>query len=334
MVQGLGRVACEHVALARGRLINGGIVIAELLQTWRAGVARLPLRVAAPLAIAALSGAAAYWLGLAYLQQSERRVAQRYASQHAVRTVLVAATALDAGTRLDQAALARRQVPARFVSRSAFAPEAVASLQGRVLTLPLEAGEAVTPAVLATVGMPALSEQFHAGQRALTIAVDDTNSHAGLIRPGDLVDLLWVTDTGADSRDALSVRPLLQTVPVLATGKTVRSLPVGRSATVLADSTALREFTTLTLLATPADAARIALAERAGELLVMLRAPDDRAAASPERLTLAGLLGIVAAVPSVEPRRAQQIAGWVGGRGGSGASHRWTIGQDSVDVAP
>jgi pilus assembly protein CpaB len=310
----------------------------ESLKRWRSRVARIPLRVTVPLAVAALSGVAAYWLGLAYLEQSEAQLAQRYAAQHAVRTVLVAAAPLAAGARLDAANLARRQVPARYVPRSAFAPEAMASLRGRVLTHPLEAGEAVTPAVLAFAGAPALAQQLGAGERALTIAVDDTNSHAGLVRPGDLIDLLWVTDTGAaagvDADAALAARPLLQAVRVLATGKTLRSMLIGGATGEADASTAVREFTTLTLLATPSDAARIAIAERAGELLVTLRAADDQSAALPDRLTLAGLLGSSAIAPARAPRNVHQIAGWVGGRGGASASHRWTVGASSSDAGP
>jgi pilus assembly protein CpaB len=309
-------------------------MIAGLLKRGLERVVRIPLRVTLPLALAVLSGAAAYWLGLAYLEQSEQRVAQRYADRHAVRTVLVAAAPLAAGTRLDVNALARRQVPVRYVSRSAFAPDAVARLQGRVLAHPLEAGEAVTPAVLASTGAPALSEQFGAGHRALTIAVDDTNSHAGLIRPGDLVDLLWVTDTGTDPRDALSARPLLQAVPVLATGKTLRLWPAGGDVRTEADATTLREFTTLTLRATPADATRIAIAERAGELLVMLRAPDDHAPARSDRMTLAALLEGAVSGPASAPRGVPQVAGWVGGRGSGAAAHRWTIGALGTVGAP
>jgi pilus assembly protein CpaB len=308
----------------------------ERLKHWRSRVARIPLRVTVPLAVAALSGAAAYWLGLAYLEQSERQLAQRYEAKHAVRTVLVASAPLAAGARLDAANLARRQVPARYVPRSAFAPEAMPSLRGRVLSHPLEAGEAVTPAVLAAVGAAALSQQLSAGERALTIAVDDTNSHAGLVRPGDLVDLLWVTDTGAaagtDAEAALAAQPLLQAVRVLATGKTLRSMPIGGATGEVDASTAWREFTTLTLLATPSDAARIAIAERAGELLVTLRAADDPSSALPDRLTLAGMLGIGAVAPARERRDVHQIAGWVGGRGGATAAHRWTVGASSSDA--
>ncbi len=306
----------------------------EHLNHWRSRVARVPLRVAAPLAVAALSGAAAYWLGLAYLEQSERRVAQRYAAEHAVRTVVVAAAPLAAGTRLDATMLAKRQMPERYTPRSAFAPEAVAGLRGRVLTHPLGAGEAVTPASLAALDGPALAEQFGAGERALTIAVDDTNSHAGLVRPGDLIDLLWVTDASAEAGAALSVRPLLQAVRVLATGKTLRPLLAGGASDAADHTNALREFTTLTLLALPGDAARIAIAERAGELLVMLRAADDRTAMLTDRLTLAGMLGGGPTVPVGAPRHMHQVAGWIGGRGSAAASHRWTVGGFDTGVAP
>jgi pilus assembly protein CpaB len=302
------------------------------LEQWRTRITQLPLRMVVPLVIAVLSGAAAYWFGVAYLEQAERRVSQRYAAQHAVRAVLVAARPLAAGTRLEPTVLARRQVPARYVPRSAYPPDAAADLYGRALSHPLDAGETVTPAVIASADAPSLSAQFLPGKRALTIAVDDTNSHAGLVRPGDLVDLLWVTDAGVTAPDALTAQPLLQAVRVLATGKTLRPAPSGSVAG--ADSSVLREFTTLTLLVTPTDAARTALAERTGEVLITLRASDDRLPTTADRMTLASLLGTAGRVAVRTAPHGYQIAGWIGGRGGASPSHRWTVGVTGAGRAP
>ena len=309
-------------------------MIKPTLIRWRARVARLPLHVTAPIVVALLSGLAAYWLALAYLQQSERRVAQRYAAQHEERTVLVAARALVAGSRIEPGELARRRVPAAYVPHAAYAPDAVAELYGRVLAHPLSAGEVVTPAVLAAGGSPGLSQLFDAGERAVTIAVDDTNSHAGLVRPGDLIDLLWLADASADPGDPLTVRTLLSAVRVLATGKTLRTMVRTTSVAEGSESPLVREFTTLTLRATPDGAARIAIAERAGELLITLRATDDSVPAEGARTTLAGLLGSDGATVAPMRRSLQHVDGWVGGRGGVGGAYRWTVGRADPGAAP
>lgn len=304
----------------------------EKWQALRGRGARLPWGVLAPLALAGIAAVLAYGAAQTHLSQAERRVAQRYAASHAVRIVLVAAKPLAAGDQLEPGMLARRTMPVRYLPRSAYEPEAAAILYGRRLARPLEPGEALTPPALADQRTEALSAQFEPGERALTIAVDDTNSHANLVRPGDRIDLLWVTDLG-DGHGGPAARPLLEAVHVLATGKTLRPVQHRGIAGVEEDA-ALREYTTLTLRVTPDAAARIALAERSGELLITLRAPDDVSMDASGVLTMAAMLGS----PGPSPRNAgaarRQVAGWVGGRGGSAAPHTWPIGLAGLPVRP
>lgn len=296
---------------------------------WARG-ARLPWPVLAPLALAGITGALAYSAAQKYLAEAERRVAQRYATSHAVRVVIVAAKPLSAGDQLDASMLARRTIPVRYLPRSAYGPESAASLYGRRLARPLEPGEALTPTALANQRAEALSAQFEPGERALTIAVDDTNSHANLVRPGDHIDLLWVTDLGDGGPTA---RPLLEAVQVLATGKTLRPAQ-DRGAAGVEGEAALREYTTLTLRVVPDAAARIALAERVGELLITLRATHDPEVGVTGALTVAAMLG----GPERNARNSRavrpHVAGWVGGRGGTVAAHAWPIGQAGVQVRP
>lgn len=286
--------------------------------------ARLPWGVLAPLALAGFAGVLAYSTAQAHLAETERRVALRYATEHAVRPVIVAAKPLAAGDQLEAGVLARRAVPVRYLPRSAYGPEAADSLYGRRLARPLEPGEALTPTALVDQRTEALSAQFAPGQRALTIAVDDTNSHANLVRPGDRIDLLWVTDVG-DPNGGPVARPLLEAVHVLATGKTLRSLA--------ADS-AMREYTTLTLRVGPDAAARIALAERVGELLITLRAADDAAVGANAALTVAAMLGSPARSARHPQAVRSHIAGWVGGRGSAAAAHAWPVGLAALQVGP
>lgn len=304
----------------------------EQWQGLQARGANLPWSVVAPLALAVVSGALAYWAAQSYLDRAERDVALRYADAHAVRPVIVAARHVAAGTPLDAAQLAQRTVPVRYVPRSAFGPEAAASLHGRRAARDLEPGEALTPAAVVDSHADALASRFVPGERALTIAVDDTNSHASLVRPGDRVDLLWVTDAASEGA-GLVARPLLQAVQVLATGKTLRELHRSGVADPSGDA-GVREYTTLTLRVEPQDAARIALAERAGELLITLRATDDVRIDATASMTVASMLGDVApaAVRDTSPR--QRIVGWVGGRGGSAVAHAWAVGAVSAQVRP
>jgi pilus assembly protein CpaB len=288
--------------------------------------------VLAPLALAGIAGALAYSAAQAHLVQAERRVAQRYATAHAVRAVIVASKPLAAGDQLDPGTLARRAMPVRYLPRTAYGPEAADGLYGRRLARPLEPGEVLTPSVLAEQPTAALSAQFEPGERALTIAVDDTNSHANLVRPGDHIDLLWVTDMG-DGDGGPAARPLLEAVQVLATGKTLRPAP-DRGPVADEGAAALREYTTLTVRVAPGAAARIALAERLGELLITLRAANDTQLGVTRALTAAEMLGSPARSARNAGAVGAQIAGWVGGRGGSAAPHAWPIGLAGLKVGP
>lgn len=301
-------------------------------RTLRVRAATLPLGLIAPLMLAGLSGALAYWIAQSYLQQAERRIAQRHAAAHAVRSVIVAARPAAAGAQLEPAALARRAMPVQYLPRAAFEPDAAPGLYGRRLARALEAGEVLTPASLADPDSEPLSARFKPGERALTIAVDDTNSHASLVQPGDRIDLLWVTDSTLAGGD-LAARPLLQAVQVLATGRTLRLQPASAESAQSAEA-ALREYTTLTLRVGSSHAARIALAERAGELLVVLRSTDDVQVVPADSLTVAGLLGSPAHGASGARPSRPQIAGWVGGRGGSAVAQVWSVGSAGTQVRP
>jgi pilus assembly protein CpaB len=298
---------------------------------WERG-ARLPWGVLAPLALAGIAGALAYSAAQNHLAQSERRVAERYATAHAVRAVIVAAKPLPAGAQLDASVLARRTMPVRYLPRTAYGPESVEGLYGRRLARPLEPGEALTPTALADQRSEALSAQFEPGERALTIAVDDTNSHANLVRPGDRIDLLWVTDLG-DGDGGPAARPLLEAVQVLATGKTLRPAP-DRGAPGVEGDAALREYTTLTLRVAPDAAARIALAERLGELLITLRAAHDAEVGVTGAMTVAAMLGRPARSVRGAGAERPQISGWVGGRGSSATAHAWPVGLAGLQVRP
>lgn len=120
------------------------------------------------------------------------------------------------------------------------------------------------------------------GSRAISVAVDAVSGEAGLIWPGDRVDLILTqTIEGTDQSLAhrVSGETVLADVRVIAVdqqlvqGGQASGLLQGRGPT----------SRTITLEVTPHDSARIAVATRLGKLLVVLRAaqPDAVAATAP-----------------------------------------------------
>lgn len=269
---------------------------------------------ALPWALAILCGTLAYWGATRLLNAEMQRTEQRLAQRYAPREVLVAAKDLPAGSILDGSTLARRTVPSRFVPRSALGPDGLALASGARLAQPLEAGDPIRPAMFMPAAVRTLADRLPSGQRALTIQVDDTRSQSGLIVPGDHIDLLQAVESLRNGGRAVEVRTLLESVPVLATGRRAEPVTAG-SATDGPSLASPTGYDTLTLRVTPQDARRISVAEREGELLVMLRAPGDLEPAFvgtlPER------------VSRRLPQRASHVDGWIGGRGQGQLAYRW-----------
>ncbi len=233
----------------------------------------------------------------------EDRVAERRAAlerDYVLAGVVVPKVDLAAGRILRADDLAMREVPGGFVHANAVRPDEVARILGRVLLHPVHAGEALLSVHVARESGSGFSGRLPAGVRAVTLPVDSVSSQAGLIEPGDRVDLLV---TLREAQGMVTV-PLLEDVPVLATGQlTEGEAGAGKEG----------RYPTLTLAAAPNDAARIAHARDAGTLSVLLRARGEaRTAANLLRVTGESLLGAPAARPAL--RRAVEII--IGGMDG------------------
>ncbi|MDE2220577.1 MAG: Flp pilus assembly protein CpaB [Gammaproteobacteria bacterium] len=223
-------------------------------------------------AAAVACGMAAYLLAHRYLQGAEAAARRQLAGDYATRDALVAAQPLPAGSVIEPAMLAQRAVPERFMASDALAAEGAAAVVGRRLGRALASGEVMTASALAAENEVELSSLVEQGWRALTIPVDESSAAAGLIDPGDYVDLLLAT-SGDGNGSRAQVRPLLQAVRVVATGQRMlrRRGTGGDREAVPAEST----YATVTLRLPPEDAERVLLAQRLGELAVLLRPAGD-----------------------------------------------------------
>jgi pilus assembly protein CpaB len=229
------------------------------------------------LAVAALLGLLAAGIGFGAIRAREREVKEGWA----LAEVLVAAADLGAGEVLGSEHVARRQIPARFVTTSVLRPEHAVQAVGQRLLVPVQAGDPILWTHFETVrGVERLASVVAPRGRAVTIAVDDTGAVGGFVRPNDHVDVL------ATVRDPKTHEPatvtVLQNVVVLATGTT----------TGQADTPGSEEYSHVSLLVLPEEAELLVLARELGQLHLVLRHPDDleirdRAPTTPEAL-LAG----------------------------------------------
>lgn len=212
---------------------------------------------------------------------------------------LVAAYDLAAGTVLDSDQFAVRSYPVGLVPSDSIKPEFWRKMEGLVLRQSLRAGDLLLPAHADSKKSAVFSSRLETGRRAITMPVDVVNSVSGLLTPGDLIDLY----VSFDYQRRRVTAPLLQGVPVLATGATVQ----GRDGVEHPNE---RGYTTVTLDAAPEDAVKLVAARQSGVVTAVLRHPDDhQSSKKAARGDLASLLGIGAPPVAPSKKRSQVIYG-------------------------
>jgi pilus assembly protein CpaB len=193
--------------------------------------------------------------------------------------VVVAKRELKKGERLSSENVAVRSVPLQYSHSQAILPDAFDRVEGQVLAYPVNAGEMIIWGLMETKRVPTFSARVAPGHRALTVAVDEINSISGMLEPGDMVDLMATID----KKGKKITVPLLQSIPVMATGQ--RSVDDPKSGE-------RREYSTVTLETSPEQAQNIIVAREAGKLTALLRNPQDKQPIGNSNADVASLLGL------------------------------------------
>lgn len=185
-------------------------------------------------------------------------------------------------------------------------------LVGRILISRVLAGQPILPAMLAAKNAGnGLAALIPANMRAMAVRVDDVVGVAGFIHPDDRVDVL-VTMTPPRPGAETTTKVFMQNVKVLAVGQEVEANDQARMHASPA--------TVATLLVSPHDAERLALASATGRLLLTLRSWTDSQPVNTEGAFPDELVGepvvAAAAAPRAEP--APRPAPSVGRRGKGG----------------
>lgn len=194
--------------------------------------------------------------------------------------LIVAKADLASGAILSPDTVAVREVPRAWAHSGAITPDQYSRAEGSALAHPAHTGEPILWAQLEGRRAPTFSTRLQAGQRAVTVPVDEISSLSGMVEPGDLIDM--VVSVRNDNRNYTFT--LLQSVRVLATGRRVHLDE--------RDTDGRPGFTTITLDTSPEDAKRIIAAREIGRVTALLRAPGDVAtisAAITEGRTLLGI---------------------------------------------
>jgi pilus assembly protein CpaB len=210
------------------------------------------------LALAIALGVLAALAGYAGLRATAQQVAQN-TSKHMVQ-VVIAATDLTFGTKLDRAQLRVVRYPKESVPAGAFSdPD---SVTGQTTKIFLAAREAITATKLSSRG-GGLSMLVRQGFRATSLEVNQVSGVSGFVLPGDRVDVLCtVDDRGADHE--AQTKTILQNAEVLASGQKTTQHD-NKPITVQA----------VTILVDPMGAERLALGLHEGKIHLVLRNPED-----------------------------------------------------------
>lgn len=216
-----------------------------------------------------VAGVAAAAVALALLQTWQSSVIEDYSPGRDL-TVLVAATALEKGKPVKARMFERRQMSEHVLAHvpHAITPKDLHTVEGQTLDRPLRQGEILR---LTDFGgqmrSGSLAQRVPPNMRAVPLPVDELNAFSGLIQPGDRIDIMaYVHHPGMGKEVMVS---FLDDVQVLATGeRMVPGAGFGRGGTV-------------TLLLDRQSAAELSLAQRSGELVFLLRNPEDQAPATP-----------------------------------------------------
>ncbi|HYG98778.1 MAG TPA: Flp pilus assembly protein CpaB [Terriglobales bacterium] len=179
-------------------------------------------------------------------------------------TVVVAATDLAVGTRLEEKDLRLAKFPESDLPPGVF--HSTAEAVGRGVIVPMTKNELVIISKLAGenagAGLPAL---IPSGMRAVSVKVNDVISVAGFVTAGTRVDVILTGNPGEGGNENLTTTTVLSNVQVLAAGQRLQKNEQGEP----------QQVTVITLLVTPEDAQKLTLASNEGRIQLSLRNPLD-----------------------------------------------------------
>jgi pilus assembly protein CpaB len=183
------------------------------------------------------------------------------------------------------AAIASTQLEVKIIPNQFVQPQAVTSLDrvsGMLTIAPISKGEQVTLSKLTYPKQSAgegLAGVTPPGKRAITISVDNISSLAGMIKPGDYVDIITQVNIPVQTPQGQQVSqvviPLFQNVLILAVGQDIGA-PIMKDASGRYQQEQKREASPLiTIALTPQEASLIAFVQEQGRLRLVLRSPAD-----------------------------------------------------------
>lgn len=216
------------------------------------------------LLIAVLLAIVTGWLTLNYV----RGVEQNAANDNSPRNIIVATADIPARATITADMIARTTRSASGVEPDAIDNGKLVVGSTALITIP--SGATITSSKIGRPQDAALPVRLRSGDRAVTIQIDKVKGIAGLVEPGDRVDVIAVPPREGNAAPVAST--ILRGVRVLAIGSTLETT----SASPPPDATS-----TATLEVTPKQADLLAMADINTTLRLALRSPREPVASMP-----------------------------------------------------
>jgi pilus assembly protein CpaB len=171
---------------------------------------------------------------------------------------------------------------------------------GHVLGYAVAASEPVMRRDLAAGASLGLAAKIPDGMRAIAVKTNEVMNMAGFIFPGSRVDVLMTLRGENNDASSTTARTVLQNVQVLSTGAKIDPDPTGKP------ESKPENVTVVTLLVTPEQSQRLALAQTQGTIQFVLRNGGDSANPETAVVDLAELTGVQKAPPPTPPTERAQ----------------------------
>lgn len=241
----------------------------------------LPAAIAFFVALSYLKGeAASPQVAVALPAANEEEAAAAPTDPPETRRVLAAARPLPIGSLIGEEDLTALEIEVDTVRKGHMlvgeeGPEDV--LRGYAVRVPIASGEVVLRSAVVGPGQRGfLAAVLGSGARAVTIRVGPATSHAGLIDPGDRVDVILSAELQTTDRDrSVLARTIVEDVRVVAVDRRVGNGggPKGGAASGSGDGEVAErtEMITATLEVSPEQGDRLVLGEHEGKLSLAVR---------------------------------------------------------------
>ncbi len=232
-------------------------------------MAKIDIRPTLPLILSIVLGTAAVMMVRSYISGEHKSMRKGLDPIQ----IIVARENIPSNTPLGPDMVASRSVPSDFVHANSIYPEELSLIINRELLYPVRGGDPILwMDFKGGERYRGFSSMIRDGERALTLKVDTNSNFAGLIQPGDHIDILGTFQREGQGKQGEGVQEettliLLQNVVILASGQVTSARSGMQKKRDKASS--------ITVLVTPEEGALLIHAQQVGTLYNILRNPED-----------------------------------------------------------